>query len=72
MNTSLAVPCLSDFVFVLLEHLYVEPSHALFEGTGVDPPNRHVAASLRRAKRLEAQTNARDAEQRASVREVRA
>jgi hypothetical protein len=58
------------YVNLSTEHLYVEPSHALFEGTGVDPPDLRAAAEARRAKRLEAQAEVRAAEQRAAARKV--
>jgi uncharacterized protein (UPF0371 family) len=46
------------FIFFLKRFppsVYVEPSHALYEATGINPPDRHVAAEARRKKRLAAQ-----------------
>eukprot|EP00615_Pteridomonas_danica_P004515 CAMPEP_0114332834 /NCGR_PEP_ID=MMETSP0101-20121206/3360_1 /TAXON_ID=38822 ORGANISM="Pteridomonas danica, Strain PT" /NCGR_SAMPLE_ID=MMETSP0101 /ASSEMBLY_ACC=CAM_ASM_000211 /LENGTH=456 /DNA_ID=CAMNT_0001463667 /DNA_START=800 /DNA_END=2170 /DNA_ORIENTATION=- len=54
--------------FKFPKSVYIEPSHALYEDTGVNPPDRHVAAEARRKKRLAAQETERLAAERAARR----
>lgn len=54
--------------FKFPKSVYIEPSHALYEDTGVSPPDRHVAAEARRKKRLAAQETERLAAERAARR----